>query len=112
MAVDIANILSEDDRRTVWLARAGGRENEVALGAYSLMRIRFDCGTRTAQPIWVALRAASGANIAGQAIQQDLGPYSDASGGAEVASIVCDGQAPTGASFPTDEAFAASVTSH
>lgn len=91
------------------MARAGADE-DFPPGSYFLMRIRFDCEAHSAQPLWQAVYTAAGSNIFGQSIQQEPDRYSPASGGAEIAAVVCDGQVPAGQSFPTDEAFAASAT--
>jgi len=111
MAVDVANVLSEGAQRTVWVARASTGEG-FPPGSYFLMRLRLDCNAETVQLRWQAVYRASGDNIFGQSVEQEPDRYSGVSSAAEIATMVCDGQAPTGQSFPTDEAFAASSLSH
>ena len=107
MAWDAANVEHDGDFRTVWTARAGGMD-EVP-GSYLVIRLRIDCVTRQARPVWTALFASSGANIFGQGVREEFASYGPDSGAARVAAVVCDGADLTGESFETDEAFAASA---
>ena len=106
-AADVGNVQSDGATRLVWIARAGGEQ--VTPGSYAVFRLKVDCEAHTAQPVFLALRAANGANIIGQSMSEPARPYGPGSGGALVAAIVCEGQAPTGQSFPTHQAFAASA---
>ncbi len=107
MAWDAGNVERDGVFRTVHAARAGGMD-EVP-GSYLVTRLRIDCETRQAKPLWPALLASSGANIFGQSVSEEFALYGPESGAARIAAVACDGEPLTGESFPTDEAFAARV---